>query len=99
MRAWVAVLAAFVIALPAHAQKTISFPTEDSGVIFADLYGHGDNSVVLAHGGQFNKESWAPQARTLAAAGFLVPATDHAVRAAHAGLDMINALPHSEAIR
>jgi pimeloyl-ACP methyl ester carboxylesterase len=76
MRAWVAVLAAFVIALPAHAQKTISFPTEDSGVIFADLYGHGDNSVVLAHGGQFNKESWAPQARTLAAAGFLVLALD-----------------------
>jgi len=64
MRAWVAVLAAFVIALPAHAQKMISFPTEDSGVIFADLYGHGDNSVVLAMEARFNKESWAPQART-----------------------------------
>ena len=52
MRAWLALLAGFVIALPSHAQKTASFPTEDGGVIFADIYGHGDNAVVLAHGGQ-----------------------------------------------
>ena len=76
MRAWLALLAGFVIALPSHAQKTASFPTEDGGVIFADIYGHGDNAVVLAHGGQFNKESWGPQARTLAAAGFRVLALD-----------------------
>ncbi|MGB9032458.1 MAG: alpha/beta fold hydrolase [Acidobacteriaceae bacterium] len=76
MRVWIAVLAVFAIALPARAQKTISFSTEDGGVIFADLYGYGANAVVLAHGGQFNKESWAPQARTLAAAGFRVLALD-----------------------
>ncbi len=74
--AWLAILAGFVIALPSHAQKTVSFPTEDGGVIFADIYGHGDSAVVLAHGGQFNKESWGPQARTLAAAGFCVLALD-----------------------
>jgi len=34
------------------------------------LYGNGDRGVVLAHGGQFNKESWAKQAQTLARAGF-----------------------------
>ena len=76
MRAWIAILVVFAITLPAHAQKTISFPTEDGGVIFADLYGRGTNAVVLAHGGQFNKESWAPQARTLVSAGFLVLALD-----------------------
>jgi pimeloyl-ACP methyl ester carboxylesterase len=31
---------------------------------------------VLAHGGRFNKESWAQQARTLASAGFQVLAID-----------------------
>ena len=54
------------IAFPALAQKTISFPTQDGGLIFADIYGRGVKTVVLAHGGQFNKESWGPQARTLA---------------------------------
>jgi len=64
------------MAANAAAQKTVSFPTEDGGVIFADVYGHGDKAVVLAHGGQFNKESWAKQARTLEAAGFRVLAID-----------------------
>ena len=32
--------------------------------------------IVLAHGGRFNKESWATQARTLAEAGFRVLALD-----------------------
>ena len=45
-------------------------------MIYADLYGHGNRGVVLAHGGQFNKESWAPQAKALAAAGFRVLAFD-----------------------
>ena len=58
------------------AQETISFPTDDGGVVFADLYGAGEKAVVLAHGGQFNKESWAPQARVLQAAGFKVLAID-----------------------
>ncbi len=58
------------------AQTTISFPTSDGGVVFADLYGSGERAVVLAHGGQFDKESWAPQAKELVAAGFEVLAID-----------------------
>jgi pimeloyl-ACP methyl ester carboxylesterase len=57
------------------AQQTVSFPTEDGGVIFADLYG-GERGVVLAHGGRFTKESCEPQARQLAAAGFRVLSFD-----------------------
>jgi pimeloyl-ACP methyl ester carboxylesterase len=58
------------------APTTISLATEDGGVIFADLYGKSEKAVVLAHGGRFNKESWAEQARTLAAARFEVLAID-----------------------
>jgi len=61
---------------PIRAQKTLSFPTEDGGLIYADLYGQGDRAVLLAHGGQFNKESWEKQARILADAGFRVMAID-----------------------
>jgi pimeloyl-ACP methyl ester carboxylesterase len=53
-----------------------SFPTEDGGIIHATLYGSGDHGVVLAHGGQFNKESWEEQARALEGAGFRVAAID-----------------------
>lgn len=60
----------------AAAQKQVSFPTEDGGLIHADVYGKGDTAVVLAHGGRFNKESWAPQAQTLESAGFRVLALD-----------------------
>lgn len=60
----------------ALAQKTISFPTEDGGVISANLYGTGERGVVLAHGGRFTKESWKPQAERLASAGFRVLAFD-----------------------
>jgi pimeloyl-ACP methyl ester carboxylesterase len=69
-------LLALFLAQTAAAQKTISFPTEDGGVIYADIYGEGAHSVVLAHGGRFNKESWEKQARTLASAGFRVLALD-----------------------
>ncbi len=65
-----------LVAGTAAAQETISFPTEDGGVVFADLYGSGTKAVVLAHGGQFNKQSWAPQALALQAAGFRVLAID-----------------------
>jgi pimeloyl-ACP methyl ester carboxylesterase len=58
------------------AQDHVSFPTQDGGLIFADVYGAGDRGVVLAHGGQFNKESWEKQARILAANGFRVLAFD-----------------------
>ncbi|HXU44006.1 MAG TPA: alpha/beta fold hydrolase [Thermoanaerobaculia bacterium] len=58
------------------APERVSFPTSDGGLIFADLYGRGERSVVLAHGGRFDKESWAKQARSLAAAGFRALAID-----------------------
>lgn len=60
----------------ASAQSHVSFPTEDGGLIYADVYGDGARAVVLAHGGQFNKESWDKQARKLVAAGFRVLALD-----------------------
>jgi pimeloyl-ACP methyl ester carboxylesterase len=56
--------------------RHISFPTEDHGIVYADLYGEGDGGVVLVHGGQFNKESWRVQAQSLANAGFFVLALD-----------------------
>ena len=76
MRTLVAILAALFSWQIVSAQKTVSFPTEDGGVVFADLYGTGERGVVLAHGGRFNKESWAKQARVLADAGFRVLAFD-----------------------
>jgi pimeloyl-ACP methyl ester carboxylesterase len=76
MRVLVQILAVLSLVDIAVAQKTVSFPTEDGGVVFADIYGSGDKAVVLAHGGRFNKESWAVQAPTLVAAGFEVLAID-----------------------
>ena len=58
------------------AQRTVSFPTEDGGVVYGDVYGEGSRGVLLAHGGQFNKESWNKQAMVLASAGFHVLAID-----------------------
>lgn len=55
---------------------TVSFPTADGGVVFADVYGEGELGVVLAHGGRFTKESWARQAPVLASEGFRVVAID-----------------------
>jgi dienelactone hydrolase len=57
---------------PAH----VSFPTEDGGVVFADVYGTGTNGLVLAHGARFDKESWADQARVFAGSGYRVLALD-----------------------
>jgi len=54
----------------------VSLPTEDGGLIYADLYGKGDRGVVLAHGGRCRKESWKPQAEQLAEAGLHVLAFD-----------------------
>ena len=76
MRILILVFAALLLSQAAAAQKTVSFPTEDGGVVFADEYGAGGKSVVLAHGGQFNKESWAKQAQILKDAGFRVLAID-----------------------
>ncbi|MFN2548916.1 MAG: alpha/beta fold hydrolase [Myxococcales bacterium] len=58
------------------AAALVSLPTEDGGLIWADIYGDGDRAVVLAHGGMFDKESWAAQAQQLAGAGFRVLALD-----------------------
>lgn len=55
---------------------TVQFPTSDNGIIHGHLYGAGSHGVVLAHGGRFNKESWATQARILARAGLRVLAID-----------------------
>jgi pimeloyl-ACP methyl ester carboxylesterase len=76
MRMLIAVIVAFLFLNGAAAQETVSFPTEDGGVVYADVYGAGDKAVVLAHGGRFNKESWQKQAQTLALAGFRVLALD-----------------------
>ncbi len=80
MRTFVAVIAVFFLALllaqAAGAQTHVSFPTEDGGLIYADVYGEGGRAVVLAHGGRFNKESWEKQARALVSAGFRVLALD-----------------------
>jgi pimeloyl-ACP methyl ester carboxylesterase len=69
-------MAAVLLAGIAGPPERVSFPTQDGGLVYADLYGNGDRGVVLAHGGRFNKESWSPQARTLAEAGFRVLAFD-----------------------
>lgn len=69
-------LAALLISQFALAQKAISFPTEDGAVIAANLYGGGDRAVLLVHGGQFTKESWAPQVPAFIAAGYEVLAID-----------------------
>jgi pimeloyl-ACP methyl ester carboxylesterase len=70
------ILAVLVGSHAAAAQKTVSFPTSDGGVVFADLYGTGAKGLVLAHGGRFNKESWSKQATQFVAAGFRVLAID-----------------------
>lgn len=78
MRIFAAVLVAAFLAHPSglQAQQHVSFPTQDGGLIYADLYGKGNRGVVLAHGGRFDKESWKKQAQILAAAGFRVLALD-----------------------
>jgi pimeloyl-ACP methyl ester carboxylesterase len=55
---------------------SVTLHAKDGGVIHGDLYGAGPRGVVLAHGGRFNKGSWATQARELAAAGYRVLAID-----------------------
>ena len=69
-------LAILLVTGPAVAQEHVSFPTEDGGVVYADIYGKGERGVVLAHGGRFNKESWERQALELTKAGFRVVAID-----------------------
>ena len=76
MRRLLTIIAAFLLVAFAAAQTVVSFPTEDGGLVYADVYGESDRAVVLAHGGQFNKESWKKQADALVAAKFRVLALD-----------------------
>src|SRR3981189_2448023 len=69
-------LATLLLTRFAAAQEHVSFPTEDGGVVYADIYGKGERGVVLAHGGRFTKESWVKQALVLAKAGFRALAID-----------------------
>jgi len=72
----VPIILALLLSAVAAAQTTVSFPTDDGGLVYADVYGDSDRAVVLAHGGQFNKESWKKQAEILVAAKFRVLALD-----------------------
>ncbi len=76
MRRLLIIVVAILLVASAAAQETVSFPTDDGGLVYADVYGDGDRAVVLAHGGQFNKESWKKQAEALVAAKFRVLALD-----------------------
>jgi dienelactone hydrolase len=60
----------------ALAPEEVSFPTQDGGTAFADLYGNGQRGVVLAHGARFDKASWKEQATQIAGAGFRVAAVE-----------------------
>ncbi len=71
-----AVSTAIALAGISAAQQHISLTARDGGIVYADVYGNGNRGVVLAHGGRFNKESWAKQAGELARAGFRVMAID-----------------------
>lgn len=63
-------------AASAAAQNHLTLTTQDGAVIQADLYGKGERAIVLAHGGQFTKESWGKQVQSLVHAGFSVLAFD-----------------------
>jgi pimeloyl-ACP methyl ester carboxylesterase len=76
MRVLDAAIAAIVVVPLAVPQERVSFPTQDGGIVYADVYGTGERGVVLAHGGRFNKESWTTQAQALATAGFRAVALD-----------------------
>ena len=62
-----------LLAGQAGAQQTITISLPDGhSTIQADVYGSGPRGIVLAHGGRFGKDSWAPQAKILAEHGFTV---------------------------
>lgn len=89
--------------------KPITIETSDGGVLHGHEYGAGEEAIVLAHGGRFDKESWEPQARQLQAAGWRVlafdfrgygesvggPGKESDLNAAH--LDVIAAVAHLRA--
>jgi dienelactone hydrolase len=73
MKTALAVLGFVLISCAGFAQKPVTISVPGATVpVHGDLYGSGPRGLVLAHGGRFNKESWAPQARAFADAGFTV---------------------------
>ncbi|GEM_PF-180330 len=81
----------------AEAPEQVSFPTQDGGIVYANLYGKGERGVVLAHGGRFNKESWEKQAQELVKAGFRVLAIDFRGRGQSRGPAQTN--PNDDGVR
>lgn len=76
------------VAAAAQSPKDVTFPTADGGTVDADLYGTGTKGVVFAHGAIFNKQSWAPLAKRMAARGFRALAIDfRGYGRSHAGSD------------
>ncbi len=69
-------MAVILTGLTATAPEPVSFPTQDGGVVYANLYGKGERGLVLAHGGRFTKESWEKQVPVFVKAGFRVLAID-----------------------
>ena len=69
-------LIALFLTVAAEAQEPVTMTASDGATICGEIYGKGNLGVVLAHGGRFNKESWRPQAKELAAKRFRVLAID-----------------------
>ena len=66
--------------------REVSFTASDGATVYANLYGKGHQTVVLAHGRAFNKESWDAQAQELVDSGLLVLAIDSRNRNSWSGL-------------
>jgi pimeloyl-ACP methyl ester carboxylesterase len=64
------------LSVAAQSPRDVSFPSADGGTVDADLYGQGTRGVVFAHGAIFNKQSWAPLAKRIAARGYRALAID-----------------------
>lgn len=64
------------LAAAAQSPTDVTFTTSDGGTVDADLYGSGTHGVVFAHGAIFDKQSWAPLAKRIAAHGFRALAID-----------------------
>ncbi len=71
-----AIVATLLLTAIASAREHVSVSIRDGGLVHADLYGRGDRTVGLAHGGRFDKESWRKQAGELQRAGLRVLAID-----------------------
>lgn len=69
----------------ATAPSAVEFPSADGGVVSADLYGSGAHALLLAHGGRYDKSSWAREAQYFAQAGLYVLAIDFRGRGSSRG--------------